>query len=225
MPHDVKYASYAVTVRPRDGVTDDHLCLLTKLYERSSTFHHSITEKEGTATHNHAAVYLKESSTLSNFRRKVAACLPDDLRTKHAVKVKIMYNDDWLAQYLDKDDHTQLISTLLPTDRTELHAWYPAKDDTRAKKPVSAEFLKWEAMYIADGLPIPPTIRSSACNYDSVQHFFANHTYTVRDIAIIPHDVHDRKWDQRSIQLRRFLNRHHEWHSCPGLEDCLSRHK
>jgi len=128
---NVRYKTYALTLRPRNGVTEKHVEGLTAWIRKRSEHYHIVTEKDGHAKHVHAALYLKVSVTRSNFCVVYARLLKsfglDAEETIVARKgVRILYSNDFVTKYLDKDDNTEVVVSVLP-EVSRLESWYPLK--------------------------------------------------------------------------------------------------
>ena len=108
------YCSYAITVRPYGGISDERIGHLEAWIMKTCQYYHIITEKTGEARHLHAAMYLKKAVTRSNFINCLLAVKGLNLepveRKVQREGVKIMYNNDWMSKYLFKDDDTEIIS-------------------------------------------------------------------------------------------------------------------
>lgn len=133
------YCSYALTVRPNGGISDERIGAIEAWIMKTCEYYHIITEKTGTARHLHAALYLKKAVTRSNFINCLFAVkdfnlTPVEKKIQRA-GVCIQYNHDWLNNYLYKQDNTEIISsTITADDLPMLEAFYPEKDDQRLKK-------------------------------------------------------------------------------------------
>ena len=61
----------AITIRPREGITDEQICRVDDWIHKAADFHHAITEKSGKERHLHAALFLKANTTRSNLNNRV----------------------------------------------------------------------------------------------------------------------------------------------------------
>lgn len=146
-----KFSTYAITLRPINGVTDIELEGFQKLVKRICSHYHVVTEKTGHERHIHAALYLKRECTRSNvsmiITRHCKKFSYDDSERKVALQgVKIMYNHDWLEKYLDKDDSTEVICSDLGP-RESLIAMYPEKPREKAKPKASLYYHHLEELW------------------------------------------------------------------------------
>lgn len=145
-----KFTTYAITLRPLNGVTDNEVEGFVTLCKRLCNSYHVVTEKTGSQRHIHAALFLKKGTSRSN----VAVVISRHCKkfgyneTERAVAlkgVKIMYNNDWLVNYLDKEDDTEVVgSDLPPLDR--LIALYPPKPSESTKPKASLYYVELEKL-------------------------------------------------------------------------------
>lgn len=128
----MEFKTFAITFRPRNGVTDYHVEKCMKWVRKHSLYYHVITEKSGSAKHIHAAVFLHKEKTKSNVCVMWCGLFSDlDPEEKTVLRrgVKILYNYDWINSYLDKDDETVVVSSNLP-EKSHLESWFPEKPVT-----------------------------------------------------------------------------------------------
>jgi len=148
----MSYSTYAITIRPTDGITDEQISAVDVWLAKSCDHYVAITEKTGKDRHLHAALYLKKSTTRSNLNNRILALkgLDGTLSANEKAVLRkgtrIMYNDDFAKNYLTKGDDTKPIGSDMPEDNDDegweaLQALYPEKDDDRAKKKF--EGSKW----------------------------------------------------------------------------------
>lgn len=155
------FSAWALTVRPKDGLTDTMLQAIDKFAHRCK-YHLLGVEKEGTDKHAHLGIFLDKPSTKSNICNRLLAapalkCLASAEVKVLRAGVKIMYNSDYIFGYIgneDKGDAYTEVSRSLPDDIGELESFYPPPGDTSAKKPVSIWYATRAAAY--DG-PTPAT--------------------------------------------------------------------
>lgn len=105
----IKYKSYAVTLRPLDGIQDVDMTMFMKIVYQIAKYYHVITEKEDGAKHIHACLYLRKPESSSAFNQRFMRKFKDPLEAresiwKHAYKAKNMYNDDFYAKYLVEEN-------------------------------------------------------------------------------------------------------------------------
>lgn len=113
-----------MTVRPRSGLTDDMIKRAVSCFDKlDGAF--AVTEKTGSERHLHAAMFLKNEVKKCQIveRMKVVQGQldADELRVLKG-GVKVLYSDDWVKQYLDKQDSTVIVYDRLPK---ETGSYYP----------------------------------------------------------------------------------------------------
>lgn len=199
MVHD-KHSTFAVTVRPRDGVTDDMCRKVTAWCNTRSKYCKVITEKEGSERHIHLFMVTQTPMQTATLRRSLLSLLKDDLsETERDVQrngVKTAFNPDWLA-YLDKGDSTKVLYSNLP-EVAHLESYFPPKVDNTGKQKSLSFYEKLEKLWYEHGSPgceiSPPLMRD----------FLFNMMYNKRLIAVLRDD---RTICQVSKHLARFINR------------------
>lgn len=199
----LRFKTYALTLRPRNGVDTDMISTCTKWIKKRCEFYHIVTEKEGSERHIHAALYLKAEVTKSNLNtvwvRLLKTFKLDSAELSVARKgVKILYSNDFVDNYLDKDDDTVVIESNLPESGTLLQ-WYPPKPvvQDRAKKH-SIYYHELEALWEKHKRPLLEV------NTENCRHFLFNMMYNERCINIIKDD---RTIIQTARHLTRWLNK------------------
>lgn len=158
------FKSWAITVRPKHGLTDSHLSALEKFCNRSK-FHLLGVESTDNSRHAHFGVFLDKPSTKANIANRLLSCpalktLASDEVSVLRKGIKIMYNSDFIMGYIgdpDKlDDYTE-VSRNLPDDIEDLDTFYPPVGDATARKPVSVWYSDRAADYEAKSGTMPAT--------------------------------------------------------------------
>jgi hypothetical protein len=141
----MSYQAYAVTLRPREGITDEQISHFDDWVHKVCDHHLVVTEKRGKERHIHAGLFLKSNTTRSNLNNRILAIkkMDLDLTEKKILRqgTRIMYNTDFITEYCDKQDETEIISQNLPDDIELLEAYFPEKDDKRMSKEFKGS--KW----------------------------------------------------------------------------------
>ena len=123
------FKTFAFTIRPLDGVTDEHVSSTMAWCRRNAQYYHIITEKSGSQRHIHAGVFLKKERSKGDVCKMLLnlfrALTPQE-KSVLRQGVKIMYNWDFISVYLDKDDETEVIGSNLP-EKSSLESWFPPK--------------------------------------------------------------------------------------------------
>lgn len=210
-----KFSTFALTIRPRNGIDDGQLAVVTQWIRKRSTYYHIITEKSGPERHVHAALFLKQAVTKSNLTTiLVRLCKdklsfsPDELPILRK-GIKILYNNDFIESYMDKDDATQVIATELPS-QSHMESWFPPKPLKKAEKHSHYYWNLEELWYKHQS----PTIEF---NTENARNFLFNLMYNLRTIPVIRDDKqivqtarHLVRWltkkDYSTIQLAPFEN-------------------
>jgi len=123
----------SITFRPKFGVTDEQISLILAYLIPRCKFYKFITEKKGEARHLHGICFLKSAKTCTKYfnrdlKKHVLKGIVDELNdgTMFPVCYKgcTVYNDDYLTNYLDKDDDTEEIGSCFPPTKEERTPFY-----------------------------------------------------------------------------------------------------
>lgn len=155
----VKYSTWAITVRPRTGITNDQIRGITAWIDRICDYYYIITEKDGFERHLHAAMFLKGEDHRSNLNNRLLAlaCMKrslndDELRVQRE-GTKIMYDWNFINSYLKKEDgfHKDIARKLPPQEQWEVIGLqrFPENDDRRAARAFEGDpwMLKMEELF------------------------------------------------------------------------------
>jgi len=200
-----RFRTYALTLRPRNGVDTAEISTTVKWIKKRCEFYHIVTEKTGSDRHIHAALYLKTDVTKSNLTtvwiRELKKLGLDSSELTVARKgVKILYSNDFVDNYLDKDDDTVVIESNLP-EKSTLLQYYPPKpvSATVAKaRKCSAYYHELEALWHQHKRPL------LEINTENARHFLFNMMYNERCINVIRDD---KTIIQTARHLTRWLNK------------------
>lgn len=197
MSSAIPFKTYAVTVRPSDGITDPQIEKFVKWVKRHCVYYHVVTEKDGSQRHIHSGLVLKEPKLKTNVTAMLKGLFKQMSTDEHRVLsrgVKIMYNDDFIQQYLDKDDDTVVIESCLPESGT-LESFYPPKPTTpEVPRKCSAYYHELEALWYKHQAP------HHDVNTMCVRDFLFKMMYSDRVIPVI-------RDDKQIIQVARHLVR------------------
>lgn len=128
-----EYKSYSVTIRPKDGITAEHISKYQKWVMKKSTYSYTVTEKELHEKHIHSAIFFEKAQRIDNIKRSIINLFSFSASEKHfAVCVKPMYNHDWLS-YCNKGDATDVIHSNLP-EANMLDHFFPVSNPERSAK-------------------------------------------------------------------------------------------
>lgn len=117
----LKYNSFGITLQPYGGLTPEILKKIETHILPKCEYYLVITEpSQRGGEHLHAALYLDRKVELKYFNAKIMKrhfCKLLDERSvwKVAYKGKNLYNDDWVSNYLTKDDSRTVLHQKLPT--------------------------------------------------------------------------------------------------------------
>lgn len=113
--------TFAITLRPRGGILDEQVDTLVKYIKKQCDYYYIITEKTGIERHIHAGIFLKKKKTKSNFTTDILRLYKDlDPEEKSVMRkgIRVMFNADFLGEYMEKDDDTVVLEKNLPEAST-----------------------------------------------------------------------------------------------------------
>lgn len=199
-----KIKSIALTLRPRGGITDDDIALLLNIVLDRCEWLHVITEKTDAEKHIHAALYLKNETTLSAFnqllRRKMLKSFEErNSIWKYACVSRTMYNDDFLKKYLmeqikdgeAKDDEMTVIESKLPSEEERAAYYSDVKPTRKTRTHGDPYYLKLEKLYYEchtlmqreDGQTMLAPTREPTL--EEIEHFLCKMMYDERRLNVI----------------------------------------
>lgn len=121
--------TFAITFRPLDGVNEEQVQKFAGWCSKACRYYHVITEKTGHQRHVHAGIVTETPCTRSNVVQRMMQLFPDlSAEEKRVFRqgIKIMYNADFIGNYLAKGDDTVVIRTCLP-EKGHLEKFFPPK--------------------------------------------------------------------------------------------------
>lgn len=204
------HRSFSLTLRPRDGVSDNQISLLAKWIKKNCCYYLMITEKLDSDRHVHAALFLKKKKIPSNFATDMMRLFKDlDPEEKSVFRrgIKSMYNYDWVTEYLNKGDDTVVIERNLPEVAT-LDSYFSEVPDPRKKGPSAADpfYANLEKLWYEYKRPI------EECNPSNLRNFLMAMMNEKRLIRVISDN---RKIFQISCALSRYINKETSWNVEP----------
>lgn len=191
-----KFQTYAITLRPQNGVSEQDVSTMADWIKRKSTYYHIVTEKEGSAKHLHAGIVLSKAITRSNLCQTMTQLykgLSSVERSVFMKGIKIMYNIDWISSYLAKGDSTHVIASCLP-EEGHIEAYFPKKEEPRSGVKCSAFYHELEALWYKHTTPDYEIHTMNARN------FLFKMMYSERCINVI-------RDDKQIVQIARHLVR------------------
>lgn len=205
---ETKKQTFAVTHRPKDGVTDSDVSALVNYCRRVATYYKVITEKDGHERHLHAALFMKEPVYKKVVVRAVLNLYPnlrDEEKMVLRQGVKVSGNSQWL-DYLEKGDSTVVIANNLP-EVAHLESYYPPPEQLSGKvRKNITYYARLENLWYEHVDP------GKVKNPVNCRHFLFDMMYAKRLIDVIRDD---KSIIQVSRHLARYLNR--------VSESCLER--
>jgi len=199
-PH--RYA-FAVTLSTASDISDALYTDFIRICKKAKYYAIVCELDSNGVKHAHAGLLYSMARRSDNvYSGTFAACktfvdLVNDCggQIKHAVKVKEMQSDAWIANYMQKDAPIDLHN--LPDDFEELRFFFP---DTAVKRTANPEFERWERMYTNEKRP-------PYASKESVRAFFDDHFYRTRDLKVCDDP---RRLTNRINALVNFINGSHE---------------
>lgn len=194
-----KCRTYALTIRPLDGITDDQVTMVSRYIKRQCDYYHVVTEKTGSARHIHAGLILKNPKSRSNFVTDVLRMFKNLSPSEKSVLrqgIKIMYNFDFINCYLSKDDDTVVIDSCLP-EKGHIESFFPPKPlptETVKVKKCSLYYHELEDLWYKHVTP------GTELSTVEARRFLAKMMYSERCVPVI-------RDDKQIIQTARHLVR------------------
>lgn len=200
-----KVKTYALTIRPLDGITDDQIKKISKYVKKKCVYYHVVTEKTMAERHIHAGLFLESPTSRSNFVTDIMRLFKElTPREKSVLRggIKIMYNYDFINSYLDKDDDTVVIESCLP-ESGHIESFFPPKpvvSENKAKK-CSLYYHELESLWMQHQNP------SIEINTINARDFLFKMMYSLRCLPVIRDD---KQIIQVARHLVRWLNKQEE---------------
>lgn len=201
------YSTYAVTVRPRAGISDADISLFSKFVKKHCLFYYVITEKLDDERHVHSALVLKKPKTRSNLACALVRLFKhfdDDEKSVLQKGLKILYNYDFVQNYMNKGDDTVVIESNLP-EASFLESYFPPKPESN---PYVRRLAYHELMVTYEGYWRQYMSVTDVVNTQTVRDFLFRLQYKERVIGLMD--------DKRLLQTAKWFTRW--WHksdTCP----------
>ena len=132
------FRAFAFTLRPRLGFQTEQDSKIEKFLEKFVGAK-CVAEKIGIERHVHGQVFLDVASTTGNFRNKLQRVFPpdqDNWNRRVAYNVRIAYNDNYLEEYMEKDNPEILFDNVPGATRE----YYPSDEEQeRTQKSANAK--------------------------------------------------------------------------------------
>lgn len=198
-----KFKTFAFTLNPRNGVTDKQIEKIEKYSRAQCEYYHVITEKKGDQRHVHAAWVLKVPQTrsyVSVYMSRMFKDLEPDEKKVMLQGLKVMYNEDFIRNYMDKDDDTVVVCSCLP-EAGYLESYFPPKKEAESRKTRQLAFhqmmIDLEKLWHEH---VPPHLEKNTVN---ARDFLYDMQYSKRLIGLMD----DKKCNQVSRWLVRWMNK------------------
>jgi len=198
-----KFSTFALTIRPTEGVSDDDIKSTMGFLRRTAEYYHVVTEKLGSQRHIHAAVCFKTPVSKGEVATKLIRLFKEYSPQEKAVLrkgIKIMYNMDFINNYLDKDDDTVVIASNLP-EAGHLESYFPPKPlslEEGKERKCSVFYHELERMWYENRNP------SYEVNTVTIRDFLFEMMYSKRCLPVIRDD---KGIIQTARHLTRWLNK------------------
>lgn len=198
-----KFSTFAFTLRPKDGISDNDIKLTMGFVRRTAEYYHVVTEKTGSQRHIHAAVVFKTPTSKGEVCTRLLRLFPELSPEEKPVLrrgVKIMYNMDFINNYLDKDDDTVILGSALP-EAGCMESYFPPKplslEGTKERK-CSIYYHELERMWYENRQPHHDVTTVTT------RDFLFEMMYDKRCLPVIRDD---KQIIQTSRHLTRWLNK------------------
>lgn len=198
-----EYKSYGLTVRPRDGATGAHDTILVSFLRKYGEYWYCVSEKVDDERHLHAGVFLKKATTRSNVTimlKRAFKDLEDDEKRVLARGVRIMYDMNFIEEYMNKDEDIEIISDNMAEPAYLEGYWPPAKDQDRAKAQSATDkyYAKLECLWYEHQSP------GVEVRYENVCAFLSRMMNKERLIRVISDD---KKLKSTAQALARYIRK------------------
>lgn len=186
------YRSYAITVRPRDGISDTTISAYLKWFEKLD-YAFVCTEKEGVERHLHAQIWTDQPKAKGDIVKQVERICERtindwDQAQKKVLRqgVKIGYSD-WYLDYLAENELKDILCDILyqqPPENT--YPYYPTEEEQEKVKntanAVDPRFTDLEYK-CNDYL----TNKDLTLTHKSVARFLCDAMFNTRSIKVLMH--------------------------------------
>jgi len=224
MPYK-KYPVLALSLRPKDGISDEDIGQFIDLTKRYAEQACIITHKSDSDRHIHAVWFLKEPrqvSDISGIKKPLGNLFHQKWVElsgsiwKVAVDVKNCYNDDWFSKYLEEEkfgDAPRVIhmNTVTWTKQQRL-AKYMDSETKPGQHIPNPEMHKYRRMFKED---YPDNNDPS---HEDIIEFFTQHYFIKQDLKMIKDP---RKFKSEVRMFYKFLRKEsgYPWHNGTTWEE------
>lgn len=193
----MSYRSYAFTIRPLKGVSEKLEFAIVKYLERQG-YAFAVTEMEDEARHIHGQIWYDvatEKGTLNKALERICSREVEDWSPSqtHVLRrgTKIAYSDDFIDNYLAKEDKDNVIFNNPPGNSGD---YYPSEEEQNKVKSqanaVDKKFHKLEQQYKEWNELQPPSrkwdgVISKWHNLRSVSFFYMDSMFKSKTIMVV----------------------------------------
>lgn len=132
------YRAWAITIRPRNGISDERVSDYINWIEKSPKIvgAYGVLEKLAEERHLHLAVFFDEGRRKGDVNKQAERIFQKRSVEDGELKVlrsgtRIIYSDDFVKNYLDKNDDTEVVINNVPCDAVD---YYPSADEQAGAK-------------------------------------------------------------------------------------------
>lgn len=186
-----KYRSFALTVRPRNGVT---IPIVDALEKYCKTFPHyqMVLEGQNESRHAHIQIWLDNPTTKGDANKKLervcSRCYDDWDQAQQKVLrsgTKIAYND-WLENYCIQNDIKGESNVVLDNRPLDTDPYYPSEEEQEAtqrrSQAVDQQFCKLELLFEEWN-----EVQQRSITKETVGMFLADMMFASRKIQVKQH--------------------------------------
>lgn len=177
--YNTKFKSFCITVRPRNGLHGEYAEAVEKYVRKQKWFVYNY-EKEAEARHIHAQIFFEEAVRKSNIQtalKRIAEKHDKDWsassRKVLVSGVKIAYNDNFMDNYITKENETIPMDQYNPPPNTE--EFYPSEAEQNAAIA---------AANAADSL-----MHSLKCKFEEKYPDYQQHQKSLKDIGLFIYEL------------------------------------
>lgn len=205
-----KFTTFAITIRPRSGVSDSDISSFSSFVRKHCEYYYVITEKTEDERHIHSALFFRIPKTRSNvitYMSRLFKHFDKEEKANLNKSIKILYSNDFITKYMNKDDDTVVIERNLP-ELGHLESFYPDKpssvsDADSRRLYMHSTMREYETLWRKYMSPI------AEVNTLTVRDFLFDMQYSKRCIGLLD--------DKRVLQHARWFTRwYHHAESCPS---------
>lgn len=199
----MKFSTFAITIRFRDGITDDEVIKTTAFIKKKSEHYYVITEKEEDQRHIHAGIILKKPTTRPNLCTEFVRLFKNDHDSEELSVlrkgIKVMYSYDFISNYMTKGDSTVVIDSNMP-EQHHIEHYFPAPLETVKERHALQHHKMMKDLESLWYEHMAPHVEINTMN---VRDFLFNMQYNERKIGLMD----DKKMFQVSRWLTRWMNK------------------